>query len=99
MPVVSRSRQAGSVLAILLASACTQSSAAKAADSAVADSTKAEATATSNLLLPVAASEARDGDLVLSVATTGQVRSDGEATLKAEVAGRSKRSWFTLATV
>lgn len=37
--------------------------------------------------LPVAVAEVRDGDLVLSVTSTGQVRSDGEATLKAEVAG------------
>ncbi len=37
--------------------------------------------------LPVTVTEVRDGDLVLSVATTGQVRSDGEATLRAEVAG------------
>ena len=41
----------------------------------------------SNVSLPVAAAEVRDGDLVLSVTTTGQVRSDAEATLKAELAG------------
>ena len=41
----------------------------------------------SNVSLPVAAEEVRDGDLVLSVSTTGQVRSDAEATLKAELAG------------
>lgn len=37
--------------------------------------------------LPVTVTEVRDGDLVLSVTTTGQVRSDGEATLRAETAG------------
>ncbi|HKG92511.1 MAG TPA: efflux RND transporter periplasmic adaptor subunit [Gemmatimonadaceae bacterium] len=39
------------------------------------------------VLLPVVGEEARDGDLVLTVATTGQVRSDAESKLKAEVAG------------
>jgi RND family efflux transporter MFP subunit len=87
MPVAIRTRPPCTLLAVLVAVACTQSSAAKSADSSAADSTRAEATTSSSLLLPVAAAEARDGDLVLSVATTGQVRSDGEATLKSEVAG------------
>ena len=64
---------------------------AEAADSttatpgAAADTSAAEPRA--NLSLPVAAADVRDGDLVLSVTTTGQVRSDAEATLKAELAG------------
>ncbi|MGQ0641322.1 MAG: efflux RND transporter periplasmic adaptor subunit [Gemmatimonadaceae bacterium] len=68
--------------------ACTKG-AANAADSAAADSSAgAEGGApTSTLSLPVAVSEARDGDLILSVTTTGQVRSDAEAQLKSEVAG------------
>lgn len=37
--------------------------------------------------LPVVAAEARDGDLVLTINTTGLVRSDAEGTLKAEVSG------------
>lgn len=37
--------------------------------------------------LPVVAAEARDGDLVLTISTTGLVRSDAEGTLKAEVGG------------
>lgn len=37
--------------------------------------------------LPVVGDEVREGDLVLTVATTGQVRSDAESKLKAEVAG------------
>lgn len=65
--------------------ACTNS-AAKGTDSAQGDSGSAAAPA-SSLSLPVSAVPARDGDLVISVATTGQVRSDGEATLKSEVAG------------
>lgn len=37
--------------------------------------------------LPVAAAPARDGDLVLGIATTGVVRSAAEGTLRAEVGG------------
>jgi HlyD family secretion protein len=37
--------------------------------------------------LPVAALDARDGDLILRVATTGQVRSEAVVPLRAEVAG------------
>ncbi len=43
------------------------------------------------LALPVAVAEARDGDLVLSITTTGQVHSDGEAELRTEVAGTIDR--------
>ena len=56
-----------------------------AAQGAAADTSAAEPRA--NVSLPVAAADVRDGDLVLSVTTTGQVRSDAEATLKAELAG------------
>lgn len=42
---------------------------------------------TSTLALPVVAEEARDGDLVLRVTTTGQVRSDAAVKLRAEVGG------------
>ncbi|MGH7714046.1 MAG: efflux RND transporter periplasmic adaptor subunit [Gemmatimonadaceae bacterium] len=72
----------------LAVAACTKG-AANAADSSAADTsaaTEGAAPATS-LSLPVAVSEARDADLILSVTTTGQVRSDAEAQLKAEVAG------------
>ena len=73
---------------VMLATGCD-----KLRGAATADSTAALATADSSassrapLSLPVSVSDARDGDLILSVTTTGQVRSDGEATLKAEVAG------------
>ncbi len=43
--------------------------------------------APSTLTLPVVGSPARQGDLVLTVATTGQVRSDAVARLKFEAAG------------
>jgi RND family efflux transporter MFP subunit len=41
----------------------------------------------SGMSLPVAGAEVRQGDLVLSVVTTGQVRSDAYARLKAELSG------------
>ena len=74
----------------LVALGCAKGQTAEAADSTSA-ATPADTTAAaeprSNVSLPVAAEEVRDGDLVLSVTTTGQVRSDAEATLKAELAG------------
>lgn len=51
-----------------------------------ADTSAASATET-KVNLPVVAEEVRDGDLVLTINTTGQVRSDAEAKLKAEVGG------------
>ena len=57
--------------------------AAEAKDAA-ADST---ATVASSLALPVVGREVRRGDLVLSVVTTGQVRSDAVSKLRFEAAG------------
>lgn len=78
-------------LLIGVASACAKLRGAGTSDSATADSAAAiadtSATPRAALALPVAVAEVRDGDLVLTVTTTGQVRSDGEAMLKAEVAG------------
>jgi len=78
----------GSIALVTLG--CAKGQTAEAADSTSA-ATPADTTAAaeprSNVSLPVAAEEVRDGDLVLSVTTTGQVRSDAEATLKAELAG------------
>lgn len=74
----------------VLASACTRGQTAEAADTtAAAAATRPDSAPQprSNVSLPVAAEPARDGDLVLSVTTTGQVRSDAEATLRAELAG------------
>jgi len=84
-----------SVLAVtasiaLVASGCSKGQTAEAADSTTARTTATDTAAAeprSNVSLPVAAEAVRDGDLVLSVNTTGQVRSDAEATLKAELAG------------
>lgn len=63
---------------------CTKPDDAAGGDSAaVADSSNGDGA--SKLALPVAAAPVREGDLVLTVATTGQVRSDFEAMLKSEV--------------
>ncbi len=72
-------------------SACDKLRGAATSDSTAADSLAAlgdtSDTPRAAMALPVAVAAVRDGDLVLSVTTTGQVRSDGEALLKAEVAG------------
>lgn len=79
------------VAATLLA--CAKGESAEAGDTTLAassDSTS-DAPAARSVSLPVAVSEVREGDLVLSISTTGQVRADGEATLKAEVSGTIDR--------
>ena len=77
-------------LALALA-ACDKLRGAATSDSTAADSLAAlgdtSDTPRAAMELPVAVAPVREGDLVLSVTTTGQVRSDGEALLKAEVAG------------
>ncbi|MGQ0766640.1 MAG: efflux RND transporter periplasmic adaptor subunit [Gemmatimonadota bacterium] len=64
----------------------TASSASASVDSSVTPGAPA-----TTVSLPVAVAEVRNGDLILSVNTTGQVRSDGEASLRAEVAGTIDR--------
>jgi HlyD family secretion protein len=59
-------------------------SAGASTDSAAASTDAAPTTA---LALPVAAVPVREGDLVLTVSTTGQVASDQVSTLRSEVAG------------
>ena len=54
---------------------------------AAADTAGAASSSESKVNLPVVAEDVRDGDLVLTVNTTGQVRSDAESKLKAEVGG------------
>jgi HlyD family secretion protein len=88
----------GIALGLLLAAAtaCDKLRSASASDSTTAAdsaavSAEGDDTPRAALALPVAVAEARDGDLVLTVTTTGQVRSDGEALLKAEVAGTVDR--------
>jgi RND family efflux transporter MFP subunit len=74
---------------IALPAACSKTEGADG-ESATAnpdDSTSAasDAPATTQLALPVAAVEVRQGDLVLTVSTTGQVASDEVATLRSEI--------------
>lgn len=58
------------------------------ADAEGSDSTAVESPREGRTLaLPVVGQEVRRGDLVLSVSTTGQVRSDAVATLRSEAAG------------
>ncbi len=62
----------------------------KGSASAAADSTAAEAdtvAAPSSLSLPVVGEEVRQGDLVLTVSTTGQIRSEAVIPIKLEAAG------------
>lgn len=77
--------------------ACDKLSAGAGADSTAAPTTDSTATGEGDrasarpVSLPVVAEEAVDGDLVLSINTTGQVRSDSEGRLRAEVAGMVER--------
>ncbi len=61
------------------------SSGAASGDSTAASGEDGEAQP--QLALPVSANEARDGDLILRVNTTGQIRSDAAVKLRSEVAG------------
>jgi membrane fusion protein, multidrug efflux system len=80
-------------LPVVVAWACSRSSGAKTDgdSSATASDSSGENSGAPRLALPVAAAKVREGDLVLTVTTTGQVRSESEATLKAEVAGTVDR--------
>jgi len=79
------------ITALLLSAAI---SSCKKADGSESDSASgtgdsaaaSDAPATSSLALPVAAVAVREGDLVLTVATTGQVASDEVSALRSEVA-------------
>ncbi len=75
-------------LIVSLLAGCAKGEAGESGDSSSADdSASAESSSGRSLSLPVAVNEVREGDLVLSITTTGQVRSAGEATLKSEVTG------------
>jgi len=78
-------------LLFALLTSCAKSDAA-AADSTTGVATGAfaeapDSSARPTLALPVSAEEARDGDLVLLVTTTGQVRSDAAVKLRSEISG------------
>ena len=95
--LLARLQRAGCGVALTLLAACARADGSPGTDSTAAatastDSGATDAPASARAVsLPVSVSEVRDGDLVLSVTTTGQVRSDGEATLRAEVAGTIMR--------
>ncbi len=62
------------------------------ADSAAAaDSADSGGSTASNVNLPVVAGDVSDGDLILTINTTGQVRSDAEGRIRSEVAGTVAR--------
>lgn len=54
---------------------------------AVADTNPATTSAPASIALPVTVAVTRDGDLVLSISTSGQVRAEREAELQTEVSG------------
>ncbi|MBW7933895.1 MAG: efflux RND transporter periplasmic adaptor subunit [Gemmatimonadaceae bacterium] len=83
-----RSTIAAIIVALSAALAACSKSEANAGDAArtiAVDSSSG--TGASAVVLPVVAAAARDGDLVLTINTTGLVRSDAASTLKAEVGG------------
>lgn len=81
------------LLAAFAVTACGKADAS--GDGSGADSTAASAdeggSTSSAVSLPVVAERVIDGDLVLSVNTTGQVRSDAEGRIRVEVAGTVER--------
>ena len=76
-------RQATGLITLCLALACGKGSASSGADSTAADTVAAP----SSLSLPVVGEEVRKGDLILTVSTTGQIRSEAVVPLKVEAAG------------
>lgn len=79
-------RKGAMLIALALATGCKGASGddAAASDSTAADTTQA---AGAPLALPVVGQEVRKGDLVLSVVTTGQIRSEAMSLLKSETQG------------
>lgn len=94
--ILAPSRRSG---ALLLIAALAAATACKKGDATTGDSTtpaagdtsaaaaNADGTPQAQLALPVTADAAREGDLILRVNTTEQIRSDAAVKLKAEVAG------------
>lgn len=80
---VGRIGRAAPLLAALLLASCRGNT----AQATPADSGRTVIQQPAAVDLPVAAAPARDGDLVLGIATTGVVRSAAEGTLRAEVGG------------
>jgi membrane fusion protein (multidrug efflux system) len=95
MPAQELRRFALPLLLAITVTACDKfgGAAADASTTAAADSAAADegGSTAGNVSLPVVAGEVTDGDLVLSVNTTGQVRSDAEGRIRSEVAGTVQR--------
>lgn len=78
--------RAWAVVVLTTVSACNKADGSAPADSASAAEAASDSSAPA-LALPVATEDSRDGDLVLHVRTTGQIRSDAIVRLRSEVAG------------
>jgi len=76
-----------SVIACKKSSNGADSTAVSSGDATAAQTADGEASGQPQLALPVTADGAREGDLVLRVNTTGQIRSDAAVKLRAEVGG------------
>ena len=76
--------------AVFVLTSCQPAAEGADGDSASADSGAVASSSSTPLSLPVAAAEVREGDLVITVSTTGQVASEGQAMLRSEVAGTVK---------
>ena len=77
---------AAALLFSATASGCKKADGSEA-DSSAAETADSTATPTTALALPVAAVAVREGDLVLTVSTTGQVASDEVSAMRSELAG------------
>jgi len=75
------------LLVAVTSAACTKPDAAAASAGTTDSADAAEDAGRPALALPVATEDARDGDLILSVRTTGQIRSDAVVRLRSEVGG------------
>jgi RND family efflux transporter MFP subunit len=82
-----RTLSLAAVLLLAVVAACKKADGSEADSTAANDSSAAASDApTTSLTLPVAAVAVREGDLVLTVSTTGQVASDEISSLRSEVA-------------
>jgi membrane fusion protein (multidrug efflux system) len=90
MPVTRYRTTVGLLALLALLPAC-KGKEANAEGTPADSSDTAEGSSSSKVTLPVVGAEVRKGDLVLSINTTGQVRSQGIANLKAETNGTVDR--------
>ncbi|HET9425888.1 MAG TPA: efflux RND transporter periplasmic adaptor subunit [Gemmatimonadaceae bacterium] len=95
MLALSRAVVAGCALAAAVAAAgCGRNASGSDSTDVSQSGASGDSAATTNappIALPVTVEPARDGDLVLSIITSGQVRSERESRLKSDVAGTVQR--------